>query len=543
MLRVKSLYKSYGSLIVLSDVSFSLMRGQRAALVGRNGVGKSTLLKVLAGREEADSGNIEFSKNIRIGYLPQDMSLVGEETIECYLRRETGIDVIDVKQYDETRERYEERGGDSFAHRVEVMRSGFGLDDVGLDRPLSSLSSGQKSKVVLIAILLKKADLLLFDEPTNNLDLSVLIWLEDFIRDVDAACIIISHDRRFLDRTATKIFELDWETRGLNVTGGTYTDYLRMAAKRRQRQKEEYKLQQEEIGRLSERAREMKMRAQQGARWAGTDKDKFLRGFKRDRAARSGKGAKALEKRIEQMEKIEKPVERPPFEIPLEAAKEYGDLNIRLINVMVGYPSGFSIGPISLEIRYGERVGIMGLNGSGKSTLLKVIAGYHKPEGGQVEIGPSVRFGDMMQEHDFLPRQTSLLEFLKTKIHLPEQDAYALLTKFGLSAHQAKQAIRALSPGGRARLLLAVFSALSVNTLLLDEPTNHLDIEAMEALEEALESYRGTVILVSHDRFFLEKARLNSTFLLEEGKLTGIESYRVYVSSVEKRAKRLLRLL
>ena len=558
MIKVKNLSKRYGSLTALSDVSFSLERGQRAALVGHNGAGKSTLLKILAGVEEADSGNVEIEKNSRVGYLPQDTSLAGDKTIEHYLRREAGIDVLEAelsefsaklsdpqtkKLYDEVREKYERVDGYSFTHRVEIMLSGFGLNDVGLDRQLSSLSSGQKNKVALIAILLKEADLLLLDEPTNNLDLPALIWLEDFLLDVEAACIIVSHDRRFLDRTATKVFDLDWKTHSLTVTGGTYSDYLLMAAKQRQRQKGQYLLQQEEIERLSEQSRELKRNALQGGRWIGSDKDKLLRGFKRDRARRSGKRAKAIEKRIEQMEKIEKPVERAPFEIPLKAEKGHGNLDVRLTNVIVGYPDGFSIGPISLWIRYGERVGIMGLNGSGKSTLLKTIAGYLKPKIGLVEVGLSVQLGDMMQEHESLPRQTSPLDFLKTRARLSEEDAYATMAKFGLDTKQAKQVIDKLSPGGRARLLLSAFSALSVNVLLLDEPTNHLDIEAMEALEEALESYRGTVILVSHDRFFLEKASLNSTFLLADGKLMRIKNYQAYVSSAEERAKRLLRLL
>ncbi len=557
MIKVRNLYKSYGPLAVLSNVSFTLERGQRAALVGNNGSGKSTLLRILAGTEEADSGDVEIDEQAGIGYLPQDTSLSGNEPIEHYLKREAGIDVLEAElselsaslsdpqakqQYDAARARYEALEGYSFGRRAQVMLSGFGLEQVDLSRPVSSLSSGQKNKVALIAILLKEADLLLLDEPTNNLDLTALVWLEYFLCGVDAACIIVSHDRRFLDRTSTEILDLDWKTHSVTVTGGAYSDHLRMMAKRRERQKEQYWLQQEEIERLSQQARRMKTRAGTSAHRAGADKDKFLKGFKKGRVARLGQKARVLEKRIEQMEKIAKPFERAPLEIPLQAEKGHGGLQIRLTRMVAGYPDGFSIGPISLGISYGERIGIMGLNGSGKSTLFKVIAGSLEPRQGRVDIGSGVRFGDMMQEHDSLPRESLPLEFLQARAGLSEQNAYAKMVNFGLDRNLAHQPVRKLSPGSRARLLLAAFSALSVNTLLLDEPTNHLDIEAMEALEEALANYRGTVILASHDRFFLEKAGLTSTFLLADGKLTAIENYQVYVSAAEQRARRLLRL-
>ncbi len=558
MLKVKDIYKSYGSLNVLSSVSFFLEQGQKVALVGPNGVGKTTLLRILAGLEESDAGKIEISKNARIGYLSQDTSLVGKETIIDYLRRTTGIDLLEKKmeellpniddptiahKYYDAQEQYQHLDGYSFSHRAEVILSGFGLDGVGIDRNLSELSSGQKNKVALTGILLRGVDLLLLDEPTNNLDLPALIWLEDFLQKSEAACIIISHDRRFLDRVVKKIFELDWRSKTLAITGGTYTDYLEMKIKNLRRAKEEYRIQQEEIKRLSEQAREKRADAQKGARWAGTDNDTFLRGFKRDRAGKSGRTAKAIEKRIDQMEKKEKPVERDPFEISLEAEKNPGTLNIRLNNVITVYPNGFGIGPISLEVRYGNRVGIMGLNGSGKSTLLKTITGQLDPLSGTVEIGSGIKIGNMMQEHETLPKEQSLLTFLREKTELSEQHSYAKLAKFGFDERQVKQLIGTLSPGGRARLLLAYFSALSVNVLILDEPTNHLDIEAMEALEETLKSYDGTIFLVSHDRYFLEKTNPDFTYVLSDGMLTGISDYREYVVFAEERARKLIKLL
>jgi len=340
-----------------------------------------------------------------------------------------------------------------------------------------------------------------------------------------------------------KIFELDWRSKTLTITGGTYSDYLEMKIKNLRRAKEEYRIQQEEIKRLSEQAREKRVDASRGARWGGTDNDTFLRGFKRDRAGKSGRTAKVIEKRIDQMEKKEKPVERDPFEIHLEAVKNPGTLSIHLNNVVAGYPNGFKIGPISMEIRYGNRVGIMGLNGSGKSTLLKTITGQLDPLNGVVEIGSGVKIGNMMQEHETLAREQSLLAFLREKTELSEHHSHAKLAKFGFDERQVKQPIGTLSPGGRARLLLAYFSALSVNVLILDEPTNHLDIEAMEALEETLKDYSGTVLLVSHDRYFLEKANLDFTYVLSDGALSRISDYQEYVASAEERARKLINLL
>lgn len=558
MLQAKHIQKSFGSMTVLADISFSLAKGQKVALVGDNGIGKTTILRVIAGLVEPDAGEIELAKNTCIGYLPQDTSLTGDETVGVYLRRIAGIDALEQKleilasqledktksdKYGDAQEQYERLDGYAFERRIEVMLVGFGLENVGIDHRLSNLSSGQKSKVALAGILLKGVDLLLLDEPTNNLDLPALIWLEDFLRKSDVACIVISHDRRFLDRVVRKIFELDRNTRALNISGGTYSDYLTMVAKRIARQKEEYRLQQEEIERLSEQAKHQRTASARGSNWQGSDNDKFLRGFKRDRAGGSGRKAKTIEKRIDQMEKVEKPIERNPFEIPLKAEVGLGTLDIRLVDVVAGYPDGFSIGPVSFEVRYASRVGIMGLNGTGKSTFLKTIIGQLVARSGVIEIGSGVKIGNMMQEHESLPRDQTPLEFFKERTRFKDNEVYNQLVKFGFDQGQAKQPICNLSPGGRARLLLALFSAQSVNTLVLDEPTNHLDLEALEALEETVKAYRGTILLVSHDRYFLEKARLDSTYILSEGVLTRIPDYKTYVAQAEERALQLLKLL
>jgi ATP-binding cassette subfamily F protein 3 len=521
LIKAEKINKSYGLIDVLLDISFTIEKGNKVALVGNNGTGKTTLLKIITGTEEPDSGSINILKGIKIGYLPQDTSLVTEQTIEEYLRitAETTDDDYD------------------FSHRMNLILDGFGLKDIDISHSVSKLSSGQKSKVILAGILLKGADLLLLDEPTNNLDLPALIWLEKFIKETESACIIISHDRRFLDRVVKRIFEIDWVTHSLNITNGTYSDYIENLKKKLHHQKEEYENQKGEMERLLKRAKEMKSESNQGAKWEGTDNDKFLRNFKRDQAGASGSKAKTLEKRVDQMEKIEKPIERDLFKISLEADKKPGTRDIRLINLIAGYTNGFKTKPVSFELIYGNRVGIMGLNGSGKSTLLKTITGKLQSLEGKVEFGSGLRVGNMMQEHETLPKDKTLLEFLNERVYSDEQDSYVQLAKFGFNEKQMRRPIGDLSPGGRARLLLSLFSAQSVNLLVLDEPTNHLDIEALEALEETLKTYKGSVLIVSHDRYFLEQASLDTTYLLADGALTRIPDYKAYVEGIENNHK------
>ncbi len=558
MIKVKKLQKSFGSLTVLFDVSFSLGRGQKVALVGHNGTGKTTLMRILAGLEQPDAGIVEIAKSANIGYLAQDTSLTTDVTIIDHLRSVAGIDVLEheiqrlspeldkpeiAAQYEEALRRYEYADGYTFRHRAEAMLLGFGLSDVELDRPISQLSSGQKSKVALIGILLKGVDILLLDEPTNNLDIPALVWLEDFLIRSSATCIIVSHDRRFLDKITTSILDLDWHTHTLTVTGGSYSDYILASESKIARQSEEYSRQQEEIERLTARARESKASALKGASWSPSDNDKFLRGFKRDKAAKASKVAKSIEKRIEQMDKVERPFAKKPFAIPLDIETKAGNRDISLRDVVATNGRNFSIGPLSLEIAFGERVAILGNNGVGKSTLLNAISGRIKPTSGTIKMGSSVRIGNMMQEHDSLPRESPVLDYFSATTGLDLRDSHSGLAQFGFDERMARMPIGALSPGGRARLLLALFSTQSVNVLILDEPTNHLDIEALQALEETLGTYQGTVIMVTHDRFFLETSKLDTTYVLSDGNLTKIPDYHTYVAEAEVKARKLLRLL
>lgn len=545
-IKADKIHKAYGTITVLDDISFSLERGQKAGLIGYNGTGKTMLLKILAGLVEPDSGEVTMKKGAVTGYMPQDTSLVSDETIRDYVCRISGMADLEgrMEKSEEAMAEYERRDGYAFYHRLDVMLAGFGLADVSSDRSINSLSSGQRSKVFMVGVLLSDPDILLLDEPTNNLDLPALIWLEDFLQRAEATCIIVSHDRLFLDQIVRKIFDIDWHTRTLNITSGRYSDYLVRKEKEMARQWREHEAQQEEIKRLEEQARKKKQEALSGSRYMGTDNDKFLRGFKRDRAGKSGKQAKVIEKRIKQMEIVEKPVERNVFRIHLRPTKPEGTRDINLTDVVVGYAqSGFKIGPVSLSIPYGSRVVILGLNGTGKTTLLRTISGELPALEGKVSRGNALVVGNLTQEHDNLPREESIKDFLTRRAGIQVQKAYALTVKFGFKTEEIDKSISALSPGGRARLLFALFSALSANVLILDEPTNHLDLEALEALEEAVAHYEGSIVLVSHDRRFLEKFRPTDTYVLSEGKLSRQESFEAYATNAERQAKRLISMI
>jgi ATP-binding cassette subfamily F protein 3 len=519
MLRLQHVNKYFGNTQVLSDISFTVEEGEKAAIVGANGAGKTTLLKIIAGIEEYDSGKLEFSEDTTIGYVSQDTGAVPDEIIRAYLNTDGSKDT-----------------------EVAIMLNGFGLEKVALDQSMTTLSSGQKTKIALIRMLLSHPSLLLLDEPTNNLDLPALIWLEDYLQKTSMSAIIISHDRKFLDKITTKIIEIDRESKKVKVTKGKYSDYLEMNLRVRENLKVAHRLQKEHIERLAEEAQQKRRESTLGAQLESSDNDKMLRGFNRDKAGKSARRAKVIEKRIVMMDKIEKPIDREVLDFVLKAPKHPGTLHVTLEEAEVGYES-FRVGPLSLDIPYGNRVGIMGLNGSGKSTLLKAITHSLPPLKGKVSVGSGVIMGNMMQEHESLPRDKTLLAYLKEKTNEADHVIYEVLVRFGFTSQQIVRTIGVLSPGSKARLILAQFLLTSVNVLLLDEPTNHLDMEAIQALEEALTTFTGTVILVSHDRYFVEKARLDNIYVLEEGKLRRIPDYAEYVEEAEKRAKKLIRLI
>lgn len=554
MLVVRNIFKRYGSLKVLLGVSFALSRGQKIALVGPNGVGKSTLLRILAGVESEDRGKIEKSKGIRVAALPQEVILASEDdTVLGLLRDLSGIAELEARMrkleatlddeksleaYGDLRDLYERLGGFSFPRKARLALDGLGLRRIPLEREISTISSGERRRVAIAGTLLREADLLLLDEPTNDLDLPSILWLESFLRDTDAAVIVASHDRAFLDAVAEKVLEIDWHFRTGRMWTGNYSTYFREKSEMLRQEREEHERAETERGRLRDTALEKKEWARIGGEQIMPDRDKMSQGYHRDRAERKfGAAAKALENRAEQVKRIALHAERDPLEIYFEPAEGEGR-SISVVGASAGYGAGFSVGPVNMEIPYGARVGIFGRNGAGKSTLLKMITGELPLSGGGVTRGESVRIGSLSQVLAMLPLKKSAVKWITSSTEIvDEADALRFLVRFLLDAPSVTSPLEDLSPGERMRVGFAFLMASRVNVLVLDEPTNHLDVEAVTALETALDLYKGTLLLVSHDRAFLSRVVFSQVWSVEEGVVSQEKEYPSYLERAMKAAE------
>ena len=560
MLTVKNLRKTFGTRRILEKISFSIGEGQKVALVGQNGVGKSTVLKIISGLEPIEKGEVLFPNRALVGYLPQEALVESDETLLDYLRRMVGLGKLEeemkpleacldeeaaMEKYELLHAEYQRLGGYDFERKARGLLEGLLLSHIGLDCKVAELSGGEKRKAALAGVLLRGVDILLLDEPTNNLDLPALLWLERYINRSTATCLIASHDRRFLDNVVKKVIEIDWYKRDATMYTGGWSDFSEMRAHAFRKHKEQYRSETEERLRVLQSADEKKEWAIKGAEQMTDDNDTMSRNFHRDRAQRKfGAYAKALENRAKRLHTIDKPLEREPLEIPLEPAESKVKNSIVLKKVCFGYPSGFGGGPVNLKIPFGERMAILGNNGVGKSTLLKTIAGEIPPLTGTVTVGSALRFGYLMQEHENIFQSITPAELFKKRLEIYDREIVSLyLSQFQFSQDVIDDKIKSLSPGERVRLILALLSASGANVLVLDEPTNHLDLEAIEALEEALAEYGGTILLVTHDRRFLEKMRLTKSFLLENGTLTPVESYTAYAVMNALQIERILKRL
>jgi ATP-binding cassette subfamily F protein 3 len=528
MIKVSNITKYFDEQRVLNNVSFTLEKGHKVALVGFNGTGKTTLLKMLTGEVSIEKGGIEINKKTTISSLPQDPEIYfGKKVLEFL--EESAKEKFDNPQI--------------FYRDIEVMFSGFGLPSEVKDKNIGELSSGQKTKVFLIGILLQKTDVMLLDEPTNNLDLPALIWLEKYLQETKSAFIVVSHDKTFLDNVANKIFEIDWKTRRLEVINGKYSDFIERKQKDIDRTNKEAEMQVQELKRLRKLVRTKRDDAAKGAKYIAPDNDHILQGYRRGKSSDSLRDARVFQNRIDRMEKIEKPDERKDFNIKIDPEDSGSPRDILIKDLVCGYDDGFRVGPINLDVVFGSRIFILGLNGTGKSTILKTITGIIPKISGQLMVGNGVKFGNLMQEHESLNKDETVLEYLSSRISEEREILQNHLKHFGFEATQVVKKISTLSPGGRARLLLSYFSATNVNTLILDEPTNHLDIEAEEALEKTLAKFDGTVIVVTHNRDFVEKVSNDSIYVLSEGKLDRIKKFKKYLAEMEEKSKKLLRML
>jgi ATPase subunit of ABC transporter with duplicated ATPase domains len=539
MLTIKNIQKSVGGQRVLNKASFSLGEGQRAALIGLNGVGKSTLLKIIAGIEEPTIGKVMKPNRVLMGYLPQEALASVDMTLDEYLRDMAGLAAIETElkaletrldepaiqeQYDILLAEFERLGGYEFDRRIQKVITGLRIKHLGRERSILTLSGGERRKIALAGVLLRGVDLLLLDEPTNNLDLPALTFLENWIKNSKTTCLIASHDRRFLDSVVTKVIEIDWYRRDTEIFAGNWSQFMETKEHARRRAKEQFRLQEEERARLTSSKDEKIDWVTRVWDKKKRDNDKQADHFKKERAAKKfSASARALEGREKRLNRLDRPVEKDPLELEfVEPVEEKGSYDIIFQSVVAGYGTEFSIGPIDWSIAYGEKVALLGDNGVGKTTLLKTLTSEVEIISGEIISGAEVRMGYLIQEHDLLLQNENMTldAYLKKRLSFELHDSIGMLMGiYQLSPLFLSHKMKHLSPGERVRVLLLILVEQKANCLILDEPTNHLDLESIEAFEEALNAFPGTVILVTHDRMFLERIQLDQTATLKDGKL------------------------
>jgi ATPase subunit of ABC transporter with duplicated ATPase domains len=525
MLSARRLTVVRGAQVVLDSVDLVVDGTSRIGVLGRNGAGKSTLLRCLAGLEVPTAGTVERSPpGLNVGYLAQEPDPLGEETTAAYLRRRTGLATAEVamgaalravgdhpgqaelEAYDDALARFLGLGGDDHDTRAPRVLADVGLDPGVLEVPLTRLSGGQRVKAGLAAILLARFDVLLLDEPTNNLDFDGLARLERFLATEERPVVLVSHDRAFLSAATTRIAELDLHTRRLAEYGGGYDAYVEERRRRREQASADYDEARAERSRLEEAARQKREWAASRRGERRTDNDKALAGRRKERATAGATRAKAIERRLERLGDPGKPWEGWDLRLSLQAGRRSGEVVARLAGATVRR-GGFRLGPVDLELRWRDRLALTGPNGAGKSTLLGLLTGELRPEEGTVRLGSGVVVGHLGQ--DRTPGPGTLLDAVRQRTELSVEQARSLLAKFDLGAEHLRRPEAALSPGERSRAGLAVLVARGTNLLLLDEPTNHLDLDAIEELEQALQGYDGTLVVVSHDRRLLAGLRLD----------------------------------
>ncbi|HUP84206.1 MAG TPA: ABC-F family ATP-binding cassette domain-containing protein [Acidimicrobiales bacterium] len=539
MLTARRISKSYGTSVVLTEVDVSVGPRSRIGLVGPNGIGKSTLLRILAGLEEPDEGIVERTpRTLEVGWLPQEVEAAPEETLRHYLARRTGVAAAEgelehwtsllgtdptdaIEPYTEALERFMVLGGDDFEARAGEVCADVGLPADRLDVPMTDLSGGQQARAALAAILLSRFDVFLLDEPTNNLDFAGLDRLERFLDGLPGGVIVVSHDRAFLDRTVTRVLELQEESHRAVEYAGGWSDYVSQRELARSQQYEAFDRYKAERSRLTDRIKEQRQWAVSGVNKEKKkgDRDKMARDFRINRTEKQASKVRISEKALANLESVEKPWEGWRLQLQFAPDARSGDVVARLRGAVV-QRGAFTLGPIDLEIAWQERLAIVGPNGGGKTTLLKTLLGELPLASGERFLGPGVKVGTMDQARGLFAGDGPVLATFMEAANLPElSEARSLLAKFGLTSEHVDRPGGRLSPGERSRATLATLMATGVNCLVLDEPTNHLDLAAIEELERALDGYEGTLLLVTHDRRLLDAVAVTRTIEIQAGRL------------------------
>ncbi len=538
-LHARNLQLSLGRTVVLDDAELQLAPRWRVGLVGPNGVGKSTLLRVLAGLQPLDGGSVvAMPADATIGYLPQEPERSDTETVADFLGRRTGVADASTEldtataglaagddgaddRYSDALDRWLALGGADLDARIGPVWAELGLQDRLLGQTMATLSGGEAARVGLAALLLARFDVYLLDEPTNDLDLDGLDRLERWVLDQSSPMAIVSHDREFLRRTVTHVAELDEFSHRLTVFAGGWDTFLaerEVAARHARERYDEYADKKSILAGRAQREREWATQGLSKAKKKPDDNDKNIKSFKINQSEQLAGKAARTEKAMERLEVVEEPREAWQLRLTFGETARSGDVVVRLTKAVVGNGE-FELGPIDLTIGAGERVAIVGHNGSGKSTLLDTILGRRELASGDRWFGPGVVVGELEQRRVQLDDDASLLDAFMAATAMTIPDARTLLAKFGIGANEVTRPTASLSPGERTRTVLALLMATGTNCLVLDEPTNHLDLQAIEQLETALDAFAGTVLIVTHDRELLQSVRLTRTVRLEAGRV------------------------
>jgi ATPase subunit of ABC transporter with duplicated ATPase domains len=545
----------HGARTVFAGADLTVAAGDVVGLVGANGAGKSTFLRILAGLEKPDTGSVELAPpTATVGHLPQEPARRPGETIEGFLARRTGVadaqaelDAAtalletgdDGERYSVALERWLDLGAADLVERIPEVADDLGLG-LGLDAEMTALSGGQAARVNLAALLLARFDVFLLDEPTNDLDLAGLERLERFVRELRAPTVVVSHDREFLARTVTGVLELDLAQQQVAFYGGGYEAYLAERAVARRHAREAYEEYADKKDALVSRMQTQRNWLEHGVRNARrkgaagkSDNDKNARKVRAESTEKQASKVAQSQRRIERLEVVEEPRKEWELRMTIATAPRSGTVVASLRDAVVRR-GPFTLGPVTLQLDQADRVAVTGANGAGKSTLLALLLGRLRPDDGSAELGSGVVVGEVDQARDlFVGRRSaaeldpeagdrSLLDAFSREPEVdrwPTAEVRTLLAKFGLGSEHVHRPADSLSPGERTRAALALLQARGVNLLVLDEPTNHLDLPAIEQLESALDTFPGTVLLVTHDRRMLDTVRTTRRWHVEDGQV------------------------
>lgn len=530
ILNASNVSKSYVEETLFDNIKLTLNSGDTVGLVGRNGEGKTTLLKLLAGLEKPSKGIISWKKNVRIGYLNQipnyendtsvyqclksvfqELNTISEqlEAIENKMAEDKESITTLMSRYGELQTYYEENGGYEIDSKIRKVTYGLNIDHL-LDTEWGNLSGGERTKVGLAQMLIKSTDLLLLDEPTNHLDVKSIEWLTNYIENFEGATVIVSHDRYFLDETANQIMEIDQKM--LHVYNGNYSQFVEEREKRLLAEFEAYKTQQKKIKKMKESIKQLRT-------WASQAKPPNAAMYRR---------AKSMEKALNRIKRLEKPtLESKKMNMKLEEGKRVSNRVIEMENVAKGYDY-LLFENVNMLIRRGEHVAIIGDNGTGKSTLLKIILGLTSIDEGSIKTANNLKIGYLSQHEFESDNNDTLLNTIREKVNVTEGEARHILANFMFYGKDVFKKVKDLSGGEKIRLRWAQIVNTDYNLLVLDEPTNHLDIDAKETIEDALLDFEGSIITVSHDRYFLNKL-FNTTYLLKNKTLEKFEGNYNYI--------------